>query len=214
MRTIEGQEERREPMNELDRKGSDAPSKSVLRMLLRQSVRKLLLLLSVAMRFSRRVRSIRFSCPGVGGHEKLRRRAVPLKPSPVPGPLSSLKAVLTDAPMFRPPIKRRQPAKVIVELEVTEVDLPISEGVEYTFWTFGGKVPGKFIRVRESDRVEYHLMNHPDSRFPHNIDLHAVTGPGGGAASSNTPAGPSDAVHLSGPQSRALCLSLRDRTGG
>ena len=32
-------------------------------------------------------------------------------------------------------------------------------------------------------------MNHPDSRFPHNIDLHAVTGPGGGAASSNTPPG-------------------------
>jgi len=88
-----------------------------------------------------------------------------------------------------PPVKRSQPAKVIVEFEVTEVNLPISEGVEYNFWTFGGKVPGKFIRVREGDTVEFHLMNHPDSRFPHNIDLHAVTGPGGGAASSNTPPG-------------------------
>ena len=29
-------------------------------------------------------------------------------------------------------------------------------------------------------------MNHPTSRLPHNIDLHAVTGPGGGAASSFT----------------------------
>jgi nitrite reductase (NO-forming) len=56
--------------------------------------------------------------------------------------------------------------------------------VEYTFWTFGGAVPGKFIRIREGDEVEFHLENHPDSRFPHNIDLHAVTGPGGGAASS------------------------------
>ena len=104
-------------------------------------------------------------------------------------PRSSLKAVLTDAPLVPQPVKRSQPAKVIVELEVTEVNLPISEGVEYTFWTFGGKVPGKFIRVREGDTVEFHLMNHPDSRFPHNIDLHAVTGPGGGAASSNTPPG-------------------------
>ena len=101
---------------------------------------------------------------------------------------SPLKAVLSDAPLVPPPV-RRQPTKVIVELEATEVNLPISEGVEYTFWTFGGKVPGKFIRVRQGDTVEFHLMNHPGSRFPHNIDLHAVTGPGGGAASSNTPPG-------------------------
>lgn len=104
-------------------------------------------------------------------------------------PASSMKAILTDAPLVPPPIKRKQSAKLIVELEVTEVNLPISEGVEYTFWTFGGKVPGKFIRVRQGDTVEFHLLNHPDSRFPHNIDLHAVTGPGGGAASSNTPPG-------------------------
>ena len=102
---------------------------------------------------------------------------------------SPMKAVLTDAPFVPPPIKRNKSAKITVELEVTEVNLPISEGVEYTFWTFGGKVPGKFIRVRQGDTVEFHLMNHPDSRFPHNIDLHAVTGPGGGAASSNTAPG-------------------------
>lgn len=98
-------------------------------------------------------------------------------------------AVLTDAPVVPPPITRRQPAKVVVELEASEVNLPMADGVEYTFWTFGGKVPGKFIRVRQGDTVEFHLMNHPESRFPHNIDLHAVTGPGGGAASSNTAPG-------------------------
>src|SRR5215813_11910474 len=97
--------------------------------------------------------------------------------------------ILTTAPMVPPRITRSQPSKIIVELEVSEVNLPISEGVEYNFWTFGGKVPGKFIRVRQGDTVEFHLMNHPDSRFPHNIDLHAVTGPGGGAASSNTAPG-------------------------
>jgi nitrite reductase (NO-forming) len=100
-----------------------------------------------------------------------------------------IKAVLTNAPEVPPPVDRNYPAKVIVELEVREVELPISEGVTYTFWTFGGSVPGKFIRVRQGDTVEFHLKNHPDSKMPHNIDLHAVTGPGGGAASSFTAPG-------------------------
>ena len=102
---------------------------------------------------------------------------------------ATVPAVLTDAPVVPPSITRRTPAKVVVELEVSEVNLPMADGVEYNFWTFGGRVPGKFIRVRQGDTVEFHLMNHPDSRFPHNIDLHAVTGPGGGAASSNTAPG-------------------------
>jgi nitrite reductase (NO-forming) len=65
----------------------------------------------------------------------------------------------------------------------------LADGVEYTFWTFGGSVPGSFIRVREGDEIEFHLNNHPDSKMPHNIDLHAVTGPGGGATASFTPPG-------------------------
>ena len=92
-----------------------------------------------------------------------------------------VKAVLTAPPLVPPATGRTAPAKVIVELEVKEVELPISEGVTYTFWTFGGTVPGSFIRVRQGDTVEFHLMNHPDSKMPHNIDLHGVTGPGGGA---------------------------------
>src|SRR5687767_14581969 len=98
-------------------------------------------------------------------------------------------AQLTDAPAVPPPIDRRVPAKVTVEIEVKEVTLPISDGVEYVFWTFGGKVPGKFIRVRQGDTVTLILKNHPSSKMPHNIDLHAVTGPGGGATSSFTAPG-------------------------
>ena len=98
-------------------------------------------------------------------------------------------AILTDAPNVPPPITRKVPAKVRVDLEVKEVDLEISEGVHYTFWTFGGSVPGKFMRVRQGDTVEFHLQNHPSSKMPHNIDLHAVTGPGGGASSSFTAPG-------------------------
>jgi len=98
-------------------------------------------------------------------------------------------AVLTSPPHVPPPIHRDYPAKVIVELEVVEKEMPISEGVSYTFWTFGGTVPGSFIRVRQGDTVEFHLKNAPDSKMPHNIDLHGVTGPGGGAASSFTAPG-------------------------
>ena len=93
-----------------------------------------------------------------------------------------IQAVLTSPPHVPPPVKRNYPAKVIVELEVIEKDMAISEGVTYTFWTFGGTVPGSFIRVRQGDTVEFHLKNHPSSKMPHNIDLHGVTGPGGGAA--------------------------------
>lgn len=98
-------------------------------------------------------------------------------------------AVLTSPPLVPPPTGRKYPAKVIVELEVVEKDMAISEGVSYTFWTFGGTVPGSFIRVRQGDTVEFHLKNSPTSKMPHNIDLHGVTGPGGGAASSFTAPG-------------------------
>jgi len=98
-------------------------------------------------------------------------------------------AVLTSPPNVPPATGRSAPAKVIVELEVREIEKEISEGVTYTFWTFGGTVPGSFIRVRQGDTVEFHLTNHPDSKMPHNIDLHGVTGPGGGAASTFTAPG-------------------------
>lgn len=98
-------------------------------------------------------------------------------------------AVLTAAPKVPPPIKRKHSAKVIVNLEVREVVKRMADGVDYLFWTFGGEVPGLFIRVREGDQIEFHLANHQTSKMPHNIDLHAVTGPGGGATSSFTAPG-------------------------
>jgi len=98
-------------------------------------------------------------------------------------------AVLTAAPQVPPPIKRDHPAKVIVHLETVEKVGRLSDSVNYTFWTFGDTVPGSFIRVRVGDTIEFHLNNHPSSKMPHNIDLHAVTGPGGGATSSFTAPG-------------------------
>ncbi len=102
---------------------------------------------------------------------------------------AEIEAVLTSPPFVPPATGRTAPAKVIVKLDVVEKEMAISEGVTYTFWTFGGTVPGSFIRVRQGDTVEFHLRNMPDSKMPHNIDLHGVTGPGGGAASSFTAPG-------------------------
>ncbi|MEX2205377.1 MAG: copper-containing nitrite reductase [Myxococcota bacterium] len=106
-----------------------------------------------------------------------------------PAELPVIEARLGVAPQAAPPVDRNHAAKVIVKLEVREVVKPLADRVEYTFWTFGGSVPGPMIRVRRGDTVELHLMNHPDNAMPHNIDLHAVTGPGGGASSTFTAPG-------------------------
>jgi nitrite reductase (NO-forming) len=95
-------------------------------------------------------------------------------------------AVVTHAPNVPPPITRTHPTRVIVNLETIETVAEIADSVQYPVWTFGGQVPGSFIRVREGDLVELHLHNAKGSTMPHNIDLHAVTGPGGGAAVSLT----------------------------
>ena len=112
---------------------------------------------------------------------------VVLPPEVVAMPIEQ--AILTSPPHVPAPIKRKYAARVVVNLEVREVVGRLADGVEYTFWTYGGSVPGSFIRVREGDVVEFHLNNHPSSKIPHNIDLHAVTGPGGGAASTFTAPG-------------------------
>lgn len=91
---------------------------------------------------------------------------------------------MTSAPKVPAPIERDYATRVKVELEMVERVAELADGVEYKVWTFGGEVPGKFIRVREGDLVEFSLQNHPDNMFPHNFDLHAVTGTGGGAEAS------------------------------
>lgn len=93
-------------------------------------------------------------------------------------------AELTAPPLVPKPTGNRAPAKLIVHMEIIEAEGMMADGVRYLYWTFGGTVPGSFIRTRVGDEIEFHLKNHPNNKLPHNIDLHAVTGPGGGAAAS------------------------------
>ncbi|HLW28499.1 MAG TPA: copper-containing nitrite reductase [Kiloniellales bacterium] len=84
----------------------------------------------------------------------------------------------TDLPA---PLEARGPQVVDLQLTTIEKTAKLADGSTYRYWTFDGGVPGPFLRVRVGDTVNITLTNAEDSWMPHNIDLHAVTGPGGGA---------------------------------
>ncbi len=96
----------------------------------------------------------------------------------------TMDAELTAPPHVPKSVGDRAAKKLIVNMEILEQEGTMTDGTTYIYWTFGGSVPGSFIRTRVGDEVEFTLSNHPDNKLPHNIDLHAVTGPGGGATSS------------------------------
>ena len=106
------------------------------------------------------------------------------KVEPAPADLARL-----PQPAVAAPVGDRGPQLVKVELETKEVVAEIDDGVAYKFWTFNGTVPGPMIRVREGDTVQVTLKNSLSATAPHNIDLHAVTGPGGGAAATTVSPG-------------------------
>ncbi|MGB3864987.1 MAG: copper-containing nitrite reductase, partial [Xanthobacteraceae bacterium] len=85
----------------------------------------------------------------------------------------------TDLP---PPIGKRDPKTVRLDLFTVEMEGRLAEGTTFGYWTFNGKVPGPFVRVRVGDTVDVHLKNAADSNMIHSVDFHAATGPGGGAA--------------------------------
>ena len=103
--------------------------------------------------------------------------------------LPVIDAIVTHAPEVPPATDRDHPAKVRVKMETVEKTMTMEDGVEYHYWTFNGDVPGQMIRVREGDTVEVEFSNNPSSTVPHNVDFHAATGPGGGAAASFTAPG-------------------------
>jgi nitrite reductase (NO-forming) len=97
-------------------------------------------------------------------------------------------------PAIAPPITRTGPAAVKVEIETVEVTAQLADGQTYTFWTFGGTVPGPMIRVRQGDTLELTLKNNSSSVVTHSIDSHGITGPGGGAKATQVPPGGSATI--------------------
>jgi len=105
---------------------------------------------------------------------------------PLPAGLKPL-----PVPVVAPPITRSEPAHIKYDLTTEKATATLADGVAYEYWTFNGTVPGPMLRVREGDTVEINLSNAPDAGVTHSIDLHAVTGPGGGAKATQIPAGES-----------------------
>jgi nitrite reductase (NO-forming) len=105
--------------------------------------------------------------------------------TPVPK-AGTLVDIVRDPADLPPPVGARGPRRVKVNLTAIEVTGKLNDGATYHYWTFNGKVPGPFIRVRVGDIVEVHLTNDPNSMMMHNVDFHAVTGPGGGAKATES----------------------------
>ncbi len=102
----------------------------------------------------------------------------------LPAPQTLVEADISREPTdLPPPIAKREPQTVRVDLLSVEVEGRLAEGTTFGYWTFNGKVPGPFVRVRVGDTIDIHLKNSADSAMIHSVDFHAVTGPGGGAAS-------------------------------
>ena len=97
---------------------------------------------------------------------------------------SAVADIVRDPADLPGPLARRGPETVTVNLETVEVTGRLDDGTTYDYWTYNRKVPGPFIRVRVGDTVVVNLKNAADSGMMHNIDLHAVSGPGGGAVAS------------------------------
>ena len=98
------------------------------------------------------------------------------------------------APNVPPPSGRTEPAIVDVAFEIVENVNMIdpATGVEYETWGYKiagdeGTVsgtPGPMIRARVGDVMRFTVTNPEGNTMPHNVDLHAVTGQGGGAANT------------------------------
>lgn len=111
------------------------------------------------------------------------QHAAPVTAGPVDANAVDIIRHPTDIPA---PIGNRGPETVVVEFETVELVGKLADGTTFKYWTFNGTVPGPFLRVRVGDTVEVHLKNLPDSMMAHSVDFHATTGPGGGAASTQT----------------------------
>jgi nitrite reductase (NO-forming) len=110
-------------------------------------------------------------------------------PVVVDNPPSTGADVVRDPTDLPAPVAIRESETVRIDLEAVEIEGQLADGTTFSYWTFNGKVPGPFFRVRVGDTMEVHMKNLTNSTMAHSVDFHAVTGPGGGAVMSQTAPG-------------------------
>ncbi|MCG6989261.1 MAG: copper-containing nitrite reductase [Gemmatimonadetes bacterium] len=144
---------------------------------------------------------------GVGGTALVDSRtapgaaAAPQAAAPAPTDASPAKPVDTprvaaDPTKIPPPIHRSTPKRHEVVLEAKQLTAEIEPGVTFDYMTFGGQIPGPMIRVRQGDTVRLTLRNPASDMFAHNVDLHAVYGPGGGNVATTAAPGQSNGMEF------------------
>jgi nitrite reductase (NO-forming) len=144
---------------------------------------------------------------GVGGTVLVDRRAAPgaavAPQAAVPAPAGASPAKPVDTPRVAaeptkipPPIHRSAPKRHEVVLEARGLTAEIEPGVTFDYMTFGGQIPGPMIRVRQGDTVRLTLKNPATDMFAHNVDLHAVYGPGGGNVATTAAPGQSNGMEF------------------
>jgi nitrite reductase (NO-forming) len=109
-------------------------------------------------------------------------------------------AVAPDVP---PAADRTEQAIVEVSFDIVEGIQAIdpATGVEYETWGYriGGTdvvtgTPGPIVRARVGDVLRFTITNLAGNTHPHNVDFHAVTGQGGGAADTTVAPGETVAI--------------------
>ena len=102
------------------------------------------------------------------------------------------------APDVPPPSGRTAQAIVDVHFDVVEgiQTIDLGSGTQYETWGYrinGDSVttgtPGPIIRARVGDVLRFTITNLAGNTHPHNVDFHAVTGQGGGAADTTVAPG-------------------------
>lgn len=108
-----------------------------------------------------------------------------------PDQIKLIKDISRNAAQLPAPLNRSHQQTIKILLKASEVKAEIAPGINYNYWTFNNTVPGPFLRIRVGDTVELTLHNNEHSSHNHSIDLHAVTGPGGGATLTDVEPGES-----------------------
>eukprot|EP00759_Apiculatamorpha_spiralis_P008114 PhF_6_TR15073/c0_g1_i2/m.23697 len=85
---------------------------------------------------------------------------------------------LRPAPYVPDPVTHNVPVRLQVKLTSELAIKPCSPQHKYEYWTYNGSIPGPMIRGRVGDVLE--VTHENKDAIGHNIDFHAVTGPGGG----------------------------------
>jgi nitrite reductase (NO-forming) len=136
-----------------------------------------------------------------------------------PAPDSEVNVSL--APDVPPASGRTEQAIVEVHFEVVEniTTIDPATGVEYETWGYRiagddrlvSGTPGPMIRARVGDVLRFTITNPEGNAMPHNVDFHAVTGQGGGAANTTVPPGSSAIIEARLLYPGMLHVSLRLR---